>query len=208
MSHLLQLNESIHKIGCTGLFTVLCGATLLLSDPVIAAEDPPHFSVEGYRVSYYRSPTPKEAEGGKLITTNQLQKLIHTQPGVVLIDAQPITWRDGIFIYDEPRQTIPGSVWLPNIGWGFAEDHWIDYFAGHLYRLTQANRDHPVVIYCTADCWMSWNAVKRAASWGYTRLFWYNLGSDGWVEAGLPLQVVHPEPLSDEALLNATGKIP
>ena len=24
----------------------------------------------------------------------------------------------------------------------------------------------PIVFYCLADCWMSWNAAKGAASWG------------------------------------------
>ncbi|MBE0505632.1 MAG: hypothetical protein IBX50_02800 [Marinospirillum sp.] len=185
-----------------------CGVILLMSAPSIADDNLPRFSAEGYRISHYRSPTPETAEGGVRISTEQLQSLVQAQPGSLLIDVQPITWRDGIFIYTTPRQTLPGSFWLPNVGWGFTEDHWIEYFAGHLYQWTEANRGHPVVIYCTADCWMSWNAVKRAAAWGYTQLYWYREGSDGWLEAGLPLQATHPEPLSADALLTATGEIP
>ena len=39
---------------------------------------------------------------------------------------------------------------------------------------------------------MSWNAVKRAASFGYTRLYWYRDGTDGWEAAQLPLAEATP----------------
>ncbi|KAA0876399.1 rhodanese-like domain-containing protein [Nitrincola tapanii] len=168
----------------------------------------PHFSAEGYRIGFYRSPTPEQAEGGQRIELDALQALLLERPDTTLIDVQPTTWREGIFIYPEGRQTLPGSTWLPNVGWGESEEHWQEYFAKHLYRLSQGQRDHPIVIYCTADCWMSWNAVKRAANWGYTQLFWYSEGSDGWYEAGLPWVKVDPEPWSAEDFLNATGVIP
>jgi PQQ-dependent catabolism-associated CXXCW motif protein len=51
-----------------------------------------------------------------------------------------------------------------------------------------------VVFYCLADCWMSWNAAKRAASWGYREVLWYRDGTDGWEAAGLPTEVLHPAP--------------
>ena len=41
---------------------------------------------------------------------------------------------------------------------------------------------------------MSWNATKRAASWGY-RVAWFPEGVDGWEAAGLPTEIVKPEPL-------------
>jgi PQQ-dependent catabolism-associated CXXCW motif protein len=51
-----------------------------------------------------------------------------------------------------------------------------------------------VVFYCLADCWMSWNAAKRAAAWGYTRVYWYRDGTDGWAAAKLPLVEAQPVP--------------
>jgi rhodanese-related sulfurtransferase len=39
---------------------------------------------------------------------------------------------------------------------------------------------------------MSWNAAKRAVSWGYTDVLWYPDGTDGWQEAGLPLAEARP----------------
>ena len=63
-----------------------------------------------------------------------------------------------------------------------------------LERLTGGSKAKPVLFYCLQDCWMSWNAVKRAASWGYTNLYWYRDGVDGWREADLELIEARPEP--------------
>jgi len=54
------------------------------------------------------------------------------------------------------------------------------FFHTHLEDAVKGVRDRPIVFYCLADCWMSWNATKRAASWGYRRLYWYRDGIDAW----------------------------
>ena len=51
-----------------------------------------------------------------------------------------------------------------------------------------------MVFYCLADCWMSWNAAKRAAAWGWRQVLWYRDGMDGWEAAGLPTEELHPAP--------------
>ena len=56
------------------------------------------------------------------------------------------------------------------------------------------NRKRPLVFYCLKDCWMSWNAAKRALAQGYPNVDWYPEGSDGWAAAGLPLEKRTPEP--------------
>jgi rhodanese-related sulfurtransferase len=45
---------------------------------------------------------------------------------------------------------------------------------------------------------MSWNAAKRALSYGYTNIAWYREGTDGWAAALLPLEEVQPEPRPEE----------
>ena|SRR5260221_13984569 len=70
------------------------------------------------------------------------------------------------------------------------------YFRTNLERGTNGRLDTPIVFYCRADCWMSWNATKRAASWGYTHVFWYRDGTDGWAAANLPLAPAEPVSLS------------
>jgi hypothetical protein len=45
---------------------------------------------------------------------------------------------------------------------------------------------------------MSWNAAKRAQSFGYTQFNWYPEGTDGWEAAGLPLEEKRPVPRPGE----------
>jgi PQQ-dependent catabolism-associated CXXCW motif protein len=56
-----------------------------------------------------------------------------------------------------------------------------------------------VVVYCQADCWMSWNAAKRILAYGYSDVAWYPEGTDGWERAGLDLTESQPEPRIGEA---------
>ena len=37
-----------------------------------------------------------------------------------------------------------------------------------------------IVFYCLKNCWMSWNAAKRAKTFGYTQVLWYPGGTEGW----------------------------
>ncbi|WP_372743190.1 PQQ-dependent catabolism-associated CXXCW motif protein [Neptunomonas sp.] len=148
-------------------------------------DDSELFTPEGYRLLRYRSPTPAQHEQATTLSTEQLLNLLQDIPTPALLDVQPLIWKDGFFIQKEPRLHIPGSHWTPNVGQGELEDTWADYFQRNLQEITQGRQDYPVVIYCTADCWMSWNAIKRAKAWGYSHLYWYRDGSDGWQEADL-----------------------
>jgi PQQ-dependent catabolism-associated CXXCW motif protein len=55
-----------------------------------------------------------------------------------------------------------------------------------------------LVIYCLADCWMFWNAAKRALAYGYANVAWYPEGTDGWECAMLMTSEAQPEPRPDE----------
>ncbi len=152
------------------------------------------FSIEGYRLLRYRSPTPEQAEGAVTLTTGQLKNLLAGKQKPALLNVQPLASTQGVFLEKEPFYQIPGSRWVPNVGRGEIDEGWETYFRHHLQQVTQGKPDSPVVIYCRADCWMSWNAVKRAASWGYSQLFWYRDGVDGWRDAGLKLIEATPQP--------------
>jgi PQQ-dependent catabolism-associated CXXCW motif protein len=151
------------------------------------------YTLEGYRLFRYRSPTPKQHDQATTLSTEQLVTLLQQTPTPVLLDVQPLIWKSGFFIEKKPRLHIPGSRWIPNVGQGEITEAWADYFLQHLQDITQGRQDYPIVIYCTADCWMSWNAVKRAAQWGYSHLYWYRDGSDGWQEADLETAEGKPE---------------
>ncbi|WP_290698520.1 rhodanese-like domain-containing protein [Amphritea sp.] len=157
-------------------------------------DDPFLFNFDGYRITRYRSPTPKKAEGGERINTTALHDKIRSDHPPVLINVQPLEWLQGIFLQQQPQVGIPGSRWLPNVGQGEPEQVWLDYFRFYLHENTDGKTDSDIVLYCTADCWMSWNAVRRAHSWGYTELYWYKEGIDGWQEAELPETTLKPEP--------------
>src|SRR6516165_10536235 len=62
------------------------------------------------------------------------------------------------------------------------------------YRAPTGSDDKLLVIYCQRDCWQSWNAAKRALALGYRRVAWYPEGTDGWHDAGLPLENATPAP--------------
>ena len=57
-----------------------------------------------------------------------------------------------------------------------------------------------MVFYCDANCWMSWNAAKRAMEeLGYSRVYWYPEGVQGWKRAGQPLVTAEALPMPEFA---------
>lgn len=177
-------------------------STALLAPAATPLADPSLFSAEGYRQAHYRSPTPETVEGARTLDTAALQAHLAEQPQTVLIDVYRRQWLFGQFIEDEPHANLPGSIWLANTGDGHLQAQWAAYLEDNLARLSRGNADWPLVFYCRSDCWLGWNAVKRAHAMGYTNLYWYRDGVDAWEQAGLPLQPATPEPLHD------TGQAP
>ena len=66
------------------------------------------------------------------------------------------------------------------------------YLRDNLARATAGDRARLLVFYCLKDCWMSWNAAKRALAMGYTNVAWYPDGTDGWVEVDFRWSRRHP----------------
>jgi len=170
---------------------------------IASASETKHLGPDGYRISHYRASTPAQVPFGQTIATAELQTLIkHNNP--VLIDVQAVVVRPELadfgmsWLPNKPRYHIPGSVWLPNVGYGSLEPVMDDYFRNQLEHLTAGDKNRPLVIYCVLDCWMSWNAVQRAARYGYQTVYWYRDGTDGWAEHDLPLTEGIPVPLSDD----------
>lgn len=164
----------------------------LFTASVVAEEPLPLFSADGYRQTHYRSPTPERIEGARTVTTAELQTLLASEPRPVLIDVYRRQYLFGRFIADEAHHNLPGSLWLANTGDGTLSVPWRDYFAAQLHRASHGHRDWPLVFYCRSDCWLGWNATRRAQALGYTRLYWYRDGTDAWQQAGLPLEPAEP----------------
>ena len=67
------------------------------------------------------------------------------------------------------------------------------WFAQELARLTGGDRARPLVFYCEPQCWMSWNAARRAVrELGYTAVHWYPGGAEAWRAAGMTLAPATP----------------
>lgn len=172
-----------------------CVLVLSMTCDAGSAAPSPLFNADGYRISLYRSPTPEQAAGATVIGTEQLQALLDQPRKPLLIDVYRRQWLEGRFIEDEPHANLPGSHWLANTGEGELSAQWMDYFTRHLRRFSDGRLDQPTVFYCRADCWMSWNAAKRAHALGYSEVYWYRDGLDAWLAAGLPVSPAQPEPV-------------
>jgi PQQ-dependent catabolism-associated CXXCW motif protein len=157
---------------------------------------------ESYRLEDYRAPTPATLRGAKVIGTAEAER-IWRDHSASFIDVLPRPPRpqnlpEGTPWRDKPRSNIPGSVWLPDTGYGELAPSMAEYFAKGLAQATGGNRAKLLVVYCLADCWMSWNAAKRALELGYANIAWYPEGTDGWLAAGLPVEDATPEPRPSE----------
>ncbi len=152
------------------------------------------FTDDGYRATRYRSPTPLTHDDAHTLEPAELLSLQQQQPAPLLVDAYGNPWRHGRFTLQAEHRNIPGSLWLANCGEGVLSREWEAYCRTALAQATDGNSAHPLVFYCRSDCWLGWNAAKRAASWGYTQLYWLRDGVDAWEAAGYALELSQPVP--------------
>ena len=185
---------------------VLAGARPAMGQP--AADGA--FDAAGYRRARYRAPVDRDpAPAGTL----PLARALRLRPGrdSLFIDVLPAEgarrdpgtgrW-DGV----PPHQTIPGALWLPETGRAAPDPA---LWAGLVETVAAARRAHPrwpVVLFCRADCWMSWNAARRLASAGISQVWWQPEGIDGWHDAGRPLAASIPQPPSPSPLSRAADR--
>ena len=157
---------------------------------------------DDYRMDDYRAPVPATLAGARVLTTAEAEAIWRAKTGV-FIDVlpsppKPKNLPEGTVWRDKPRFNIPDSLWLPDTGYGRLAPATEDYLQRGLARASQSNKAALLVIFCQANCWMSWNAAKRAMSFGYANVAWYPDGTDGWERGNLPLAEARPEPRPDE----------
>lgn len=175
------------------LFPALSVAALLCSPSARAGEVP---EPDGYRLDAYRAPTPATLEGASVLDVGAA-RAVHARGEAVFIDVmprppKPANLPPGTIWRDTPRQSLPGALCLPNVGFGALSTQAEAYFGDGLAAASGRDRRKPLVFFCERDCWMSWNAAKRALGLGYTAVSWFPDGTDGWAEAGLPRVPVEP----------------
>ncbi|APO51511.1 PQQ-dependent catabolism-associated CXXCW motif protein [Bradyrhizobium diazoefficiens] len=173
----------------------------VLAAPALAQQPEP-FEPEGYRTDNYRAPVPATLAGARVLTTAEAEAIWRDKSGA-FIDVMPRAPKpknlpQGTVWRDAPRRNIPGSLWLPDTGYGNLPPAMDDYLQRGLAQASRGDKAALLVIYCLADCWMSWNAARRALAYGYSNIAWYPDGTDGWERAALPTDEGQPEPRPDQ----------
>ncbi|NVO56705.1 PQQ-dependent catabolism-associated CXXCW motif protein [Rhodobacteraceae bacterium B1Z28] len=151
-----------------------------------------------YRTDHYRAPVPDGINGGTTVGPEEAHALWQDN-GAGFIDVlpqapKPANLPKGTIWRDKPRNSIPGAIWLPNVGYGAIAEVTADYFRTGLDTATRGDPGAAIVFFCLEDCWMSWNAARRAIEWGYTDVYWFPEGTDGWALWDYPLERIEPEP--------------
>jgi PQQ-dependent catabolism-associated CXXCW motif protein len=169
-------------------------AALALTLPASAQQNAPE--PDGYRTENYRAPVPATLAGARVLATAQAEAIWRAGAGL-FIDVlphppKPQNLPEGTIWREKPRLNIPGSIWLPDTGYGVLAAATENYLREQLARAAGGDMAKRLVIYCQADCWMSWNAAKRVLSYGYSNVAWYPDGTDGWQRADLPLEESQP----------------
>jgi PQQ-dependent catabolism-associated CXXCW motif protein len=179
---------------------LMAGAAIALFASLAFAASPVE-EPAGYRMDDYRAPLPATLAGARVVSTGEAEAL--WRAGMALfIDVLPRAPKpdlpEGTYWREPPHADIPGSFWLADVGYGGLSEAMERWYRDSLARLTEGDTARPLVIYCQAECWMSWNAAKRAVEWGYANVMWYPGGVDDWDAAGLPLEERMPEPRPEE----------
>jgi PQQ-dependent catabolism-associated CXXCW motif protein len=162
----------------------------------VQAADPAPPEPSGIWTGPLQGAVPATIAGGKVVDAAAVEALA-AQEQAILIDVAP--WpRKPVNVATEawalpPHRSLPGAVWLPDVGNGeipLAVEAW---YQARLTALTRENPDQPVVVFCHPNCWASWNAAKRAIGYGYRRVYWYPDGVEGWQDSGRSTVVIEAQ---------------
>jgi len=160
---------------------LICGGWLAAVNSAVAQDV---LAPEGYRQSNYDAPVPDDVPGALTVDDNAAYALWRSGR-VAFVDVMPNLSRpeslpaDAVW-HGRSRQSVPGAIWLPDVGFGTLDAAAEAQLDAGLTAATGGDRNAPVLFLCRSDCWMSWNASKRAVELGYGRVFWYPDGSTGW----------------------------
>jgi PQQ-dependent catabolism-associated CXXCW motif protein len=163
---------------------------LIAAGPAQWRASPFHDPVTLYRIERPRSPVPGPPEGVASLATAEVAARAGS---ALLIDVSPVEdgRRDpasGRWMLARPARSIPGAIWFPEAGRVPGNAAIIAHFVATVPQLAAGR---PVIVFCLADCWMSWNAALRLHRMGLN-VAWYGAGRDGWAAAGRPLAPVVP----------------
>lgn len=179
----------------SGLAAARAGA--LCAGPAAVDLSSDLFNAAGYRQTRYRAPVDRDPAPAATLALAQALAL-HPGRNAQFLDVLPAEGarRDpatGAWLGAPAHQTVPGARWFPEVGRGTPDPVlWAGFLAA--VRAEQVRHPRwPVVVFCRADCWMSWNAARALALAGVEGVAWQPEGIDGWHDAGRGLAAVRPE---------------
>lgn len=127
--------------------------------------------------------TPSTIQGGTVLDTSAVAKLVQAQHPV-LIDVAQLDRKPPNMSPDMPwlpqHRSIPGAVWLPGAGSPDKDPSFDTALARRVAELANNDKAKPIVVFCHPDCWASYNAARRVISYGYRNVYWYPGGMEGW----------------------------
>ena len=173
------------------------GLLLGLSGMAAAGEAAHAPEPQGFWTGPMGGAVPATISGGQVIDADGLAQLIETGD-VVLVDVafsprQPEGLSPDTVWLPPPHRSIPGSVWLADVGLGELPPAQDDWYREQLRALTGGDAAKPLVFFCHPNCWGSWNAAKRAILYGYSQVYWYPDGVEGWQDSGRPTETIEAE---------------
>jgi PQQ-dependent catabolism-associated CXXCW motif protein len=139
--------------------------------------------------------TPATLAGAKVLDVEGLEKLMAEKP--LLIDSGPADKKPETLpptaIWRPTHRSIPGAAWFPGAGRGDLDPARTDALIRRIGELSGGKMSKPIVTFCQPRCWGSWNVGKRLVKAGYTAVYWFPAGIDGWQERG-DTSLVEPQP--------------
>ena len=152
----------------------------------------------GLRISRQRAPTPDDVPGATRVSATEVRAMMET--GAVLLDVGAAAQSrydelDGTWLVRGQHETLPGAVWLPEVGRGTLSPEMQSYLATNIAKLAP-DPATPIIVFCIADCWMSWNATQRLTGLGYANVHWFAEGIDGWLDESWSVEPVSPIPVA------------
>lgn len=178
---------------------LLAGLMLALAPPALAQAAAP-FDAQGYRNAAFRAPVDRDPAPATAMAMADARRLA---PGAVLfVDVLPAegAHRDsasGRWTLAVPHATIPGALWFPETGRAPPDPLLWQALLSRVMAFRQAHPAAPIVLFCRADCWMSWNAARRLALAGVPSVRWLAEGIEGWHDAGGALVPATPVAVPD-----------